>query len=196
MKKTVDDIEVAVAGVLVVPEQIDIEADSLIISLPEVVLGDSVQLRFTTRLVRNAAVMELDLGSSDSPGLWQDVEPAERRSNVVLLPDLATSNQLIGDLEVSSPVVTPNGDGINDKLELSFVVFKADNATPKVDIIDLAGRVVSRLQGEKEGPTQRFSWDGTNAGGETVEPGIYLFRIDVNAASGDATQLRTISVAY
>jgi len=133
---------------------------------------------------------------SETPGLWQDVEPAERRSNVVLLPDLAGSNRLIDDLQISSRVVTPNGDGINDAVELSFVVFKAQNSEPMVEIADLAGRVVTRLTATIDGPTRRFAWNGRNAAGEAVEPGVYLFRIDVNSDSGDATELRTVSVAY
>jgi hypothetical protein len=190
------DIEVKVGAETVVPSSISIDVDSLMLSLPLKVTGDSVQVSFTTKLVRNASVVELDLGSSDSPGLWQDVEPASRRSNVVLLPDLLTSDKLIDDLQISSSVFTPNGDGVNDQLELSFVVFKADTAEPHVDVLDLAGRNITRLQGRTEGPTRHFSWDGTDAAGKHVEPGLYLFRIDANAAAGDATQLRTVSVVY
>ena len=191
-----DAVEIMVAGQIIAPTGMEITADSLVIELPQVVQGDSVQIAFTTRLVRNAAVVELDLGLSETPGLWQDVEPAERRSNVVLLPDLAGSNRLIDDLQISSRVVTPNGDGINDAVELSFVVFKAQNSEPMVEIADLAGRVVTRLTATIDGPTRRFAWNGRNAAGEAVEPGVYLFRIDVNSDSGDATELRTVSVAY
>ncbi len=192
----VSDIEVVIGVERVDLTAVHIDADSLILSLPVKVTSDSVQVSFTTRLVRNASVVELDLGARDTPGLWQDVEPASRRSNVVLLPDLLTSDKLIDDLQMSSSVFTPNGDGINDQLELSFVVFKADTAEPYVDILDLAGQSIIRLSGQVEGPTRRFNWDGTDGAGKHVEPGIYLFRIDANAAAGDATQLRAISVAY
>ena len=191
-----DEVEVEVAGQQVVPTAMDIAADSLLIDLPQVVQGDSVQVAFTTRLVRNAAVVDADLGLSDVPGLWQDVEPAERRSNVVLLPALADSDRLIGDLQLSSRVLTPNGDGVNDAVELSFVVFKAQDAVPMVEVSDLVGRPVAQLTSVAEGPTRRFRWNGQDAAGTTVPPGIYLWRIDVNADSGDAIELRVVEVAY
>ena len=191
-----DDVEIMVAGQAIVPMSMEIMADSLLIELPQVVEGDSVQIAFTTRIVRNAAVVELDLGLNESPGLWQDVEPAGRRSNVVLLPDLAGSNRLIDDLQISNRVVTPNGDGVNDHVELSFVVFKAQTAEPKVEVTNLAGQLVVTLAAEIDGPVRRFIWDGLNSDGTTVQPGVYLCRIDVNSDSGDATELRTVSVAY
>ena len=91
--------------------------DSLFVELPRAVLADSVQVSFTTRVLQNATVFVLDLGASDRPGLWQSVEPAERRSNLVMLPDLP-GGSLIGDLSFSTPVLTPNGDGINDEVEV------------------------------------------------------------------------------
>ena len=191
-----DEVEVTVAGQAVVPESMKIAADSLLIDLPQVVQGDSVQVGFTTRLVQNAAVVEADLGLSDAPGLWQDVEPAARRSNVVLLPELADSDRLIGDLQLSTRVLTPNGDGVNDAVELSFVVFKAQQAVPKVEVSDLAGRPVVSLTPVAQGPTRRFTWNGRDATGALAPPGIYLWRIDVNADSGDATALRVVEVAY
>ena len=195
-----DEVEVRVASEVVVPDAMDMAADSLLIHLPQVVQGDSVQVSFTTRLVRNAAVIEADLGLSDAPGLWQDVEPAERRSNVVLLPELADSDRLIGDLQLSGRVLTPNGDGVNDSVELSvelsFVVLKAQDAVPMVEVRDLVGRPVAQLTPVAEGPTRRFKWTGQDADGAIVPPGIYLWRIDVNADSGDAIELRVVEVAY
>ena len=61
-----DEVEVTVAGQVVAPTAMNIAADSLLIDLPQVVQGDSVQVAFTTRLVRNAAVVDADLGLSDA----------------------------------------------------------------------------------------------------------------------------------
>jgi len=191
-----ENVEIKIGDRDTVSPDVQIVADSLVIDLPEVVLGDSVQISFTTRLVRNAAVVDLDLGLSEIPNLWQDVEPAERRSNVVLLPDMASSNRLIDDLHISGRVLTPNGDGVNDAAQLSFVIFKAQSAEPTVEIIDLSGRVVAELRAIIDGPTRRFVWNGRDRVGTMVDPGVYLFRVDVNSDSGDATELRAFSVAY
>ncbi|MXW81073.1 MAG: hypothetical protein F4Z57_19220, partial [Gemmatimonadetes bacterium] len=93
-------------------------------------------------------------------------------------------------------VLTPNGDGINDAVELSFVVFKAQDAVPMVEVRDLVGRPVVQLTPVAEGPTRLFTWNGQDSAGATVPPGIYLWRIDVNADSGDAIELRVVEVAY
>ncbi len=192
----VDDLEIRVGGLPVDPLSVELEVDSLHVTLPESVLDDSISIGFTTRLVQNASVIDLDLGSSSFPGLWQDVEPAARRSNVVLLPDLMNSDRLIDDLKFSNRIFTPNGDGVNDELTLSFVLLKADSVEPHIQILDMAGRVVARLSGESTGPSRRFVWDGRNEAGQPVAPGVYLYRIDANADAGEATQIYTVSVAY
>ena len=192
----VNDLEIRVGGLPVDPLAVELEVDSLRVTLPEAVLDDSISIGFTTRLVQNASVIDLDLGSSSFPGLWQDVEPAARRSNVVLLPDLMNSDRLIDDLKFSNRIFTPNGDGVNDELTLSFVLLKADSVEPHIQILDMAGRVVARLSGESTGPSRRFVWDGRSEAGQPVAPGVYLYRIDANADAGEATQIYTVSVAY
>ena len=192
----VNDLEIRVGGLPVDPLAVELEVDSLRVTLPEAVLDDSISIGFTTRLVQNASVIDLDLGSSSFPGLWQDVEPAARRSNVVLLPDLMNSDRLIDDLKFSNRIFTPNGDGVNDELTLSFVLLKADSVEPHIQILDMAGRVVARRSGESTGPSRRFVWDGRNGAGQPVAPGVYLYRIDANADAGEATQIYTVSVAY
>ena len=79
-------VSVMVGAEQVVPATLAMQADSLLIALPQVISGDSLQVSFTTRLLQNATVFALDLGSSAAPGLWQSVEAAERRSNIVMLP--------------------------------------------------------------------------------------------------------------
>ena len=102
-------VSVMVGTEQIVPATLDMQADSLLIELPQVISGDSLQVSFTTRLLQNATVFVLDLGLSEAPNLWQSVEAAERRSNIVMLPELTDSGQLISDLQLASTTVTPNG---------------------------------------------------------------------------------------
>jgi len=191
-----NDVELSIGGVSVAPVGVEQLGDSLLVRLPNSVTQDSVQVQFNARLVENATVFALDLGQSERPGLWQSVEPAARRSNLVMLPDLPASGHLIGDLSFSSPVVTPNGDGVNDAIEVRFIVLKATDAVPKIEIFDLSGRVVTELSAEADGLARRFSWSGRDAAGQVVAPGLYLFRIDLGAQSGEDTALHSLSVAY
>ena len=183
-------------GVETVSATAFLRGDSLLVALPDPVRDDSVRVHFTTHLVRNATLFALDLGSSAHPGLWQSVEPAARRANIVMLPELTNSSQLIDDFFISSPTLTPNGDGINDRLEVRFIVLKVEGREPRVEVFDLARRKVAVLAPVAEGLHHIFTWDGTQASGAVVEPGIYVLRVDLGADAGDDTMLRTISVAY
>ena len=134
-------VETGAGSALAAPASL--RGDSLLVALPEPIRDDSVRVSFTARLVRNATVFGLDLGSSAHPDLWQSVEPAERRANIVMLPALTGSTRLIDDLSISSPVLTPNGDGVNDQIRISFVAFKIEGRMPRARIYDLAGRLVA-----------------------------------------------------
>ena len=191
------DIDVQIGGVTVEPSFIDIRTDSLHIGLPFSVTSDSVQISFTTRVVQNATLFGLDLGSSERPDLWQSVEAETRRANIVMLPALADATQLIDELSLSSPVLTPNGDGANDEVQIRFVVFKVTEQTPRVFIYDLAGRPVAELPPPTvQGAAYVFSWTGHDAAGNLVRPGAYIYRIDLGADAGGDTTLRTVAVAY
>ena len=191
------DVEVRVGGSHTEPSSIDIRADTLQIGLSSAITADSVQVSFTTRVVHNATLFGLDLGSSSYPDLWQSVEPLMRRANIVMLPTLTSTTQLIDDLSISSPMLSPNGDGINDEVVIRFVAFKVTQRTPQVYIFDLAGRPVAELVTPTiDGLAHVFTWNGRATQGNLVPPGTYLCRIDLAADAGDDTALRTIAVAY
>ena len=191
------DIDVQIGGVTVELSFVDIRADTLLIGLPFAVKSDSVQISFTTRVVQNATLFGLNLGSNERPDLWQSVEAETRRANIVMLPALADATKLIDELSLSSPVLTPNGDGANDEVQIRFVAFKVTKQTPRVLIYDLAGRPVSELPPPTvQGAAYVFSWTGRDAAGNLVRPGAYLYRIDLGADAGVDTTLRTVAVAY
>ena len=191
-----DGVGLSVGGSATEPAAISVRDDSLFVTLPEKVIGDSLQVGFTARVLQNAAVFTLDLGDSARPGVWQSVEPASRRANVVLLPDLPGNDQLIEDLRVEPALFTPNGDGINDLLAISFVVLKAMTTDARVQIFDLVGRGVARLAPMEADGRQVYTWSGHDADGGLVPPGTYVCRIDLGVSQGDDIDLRVVAVAY
>ncbi|MEE3259935.1 MAG: hypothetical protein VX293_12055 [Candidatus Latescibacterota bacterium] len=192
-----EDVAVRVGGREIEPKALSHASDSLLIDLPMAVRTDSVEVSFTTRVVHNATVFGLDLGSSAHPDLWHSVEPAERRANIVMLPALTGSRQLIDALELSSRVLTPNGDGVNDQVEIRFVSFKVEGRMPQGRIFDLAGRLIAELPAPAiSGRAHTFAWSGLGRDGALVRPGAYLCRIELGADAGEDTVLRTIAVAY
>ena len=191
-----DDLTLRIGDKTVAPERIEQIGDSLFIALPRTITADSIKVAFTTRVLHNATLFPLDLGLAVRPGLWQSVEPAERRSNIVMLPDLTRSRQLINGFALASPVITPNGDGANDELDMRFVVFKLDAATPTLRLYDLAGRQIAAVQAAPTETGQRVIWTGRDAAGDLVAPGLYLYRLDLGADAGSDTRTGTIAVAY
>jgi hypothetical protein len=190
------EVSLRVGGQAVHPRSVSAEGDSLLVALSQRVLDDSVEVDFTTKVVDNATVFGVDLGLSGRPGLWQSVEPASRRANVVLLPELTASHRLIGDLRLSSGVLTPNGDGVHDRVELTFVAFKVEGSAPRVGVYDLAGGKVVELGAVVEGGQYVSWWDGRDGGGQRVIPGLYVCRLDLGAEAGEDTALRFLAVAY
>ena len=113
------DITVHIDNADIDPTAVEIDNNKLLIDLPFAVTSDTIEVNFTARVVRHATIISLELGSSDRPGLWQSVEAVSRRANMVMLPELIGTSQLIGNLAISSPVLTPNGDGANDSFRSS-----------------------------------------------------------------------------
>jgi len=93
-------------------------------------------------------------------------------------------------------VFSPNGDGINDEVQIRFVLFKAVDAEPTVRIFDLSGREVVALKGERDSDLKSFTWAGLDAKGDIIPPGIYFCRIDGETESGQDEVLRSLSVVY
>ena len=193
---TTGEVGLRIGGEEVAPEAVSLHGDSLLVSLPRIVVADSVEVDFTARIWDNAALFALDLGIGERLGIWQSVVPSERRANIVLLPDLPVQSALVGDVEIAPAAFTPNGDGVNDAVEISFTVFKAKGIKPQVQIFDVAGRLVAQLAGSEGVGRWHFRWSGRVADGALALPGMYLCRIEPGTASGSAAVLWPLAVAY
>ncbi|RKY66844.1 MAG: hypothetical protein DRQ02_08190 [Candidatus Latescibacterota bacterium] len=101
-------------------------------------------------------------------------------------------------VDVSPRVFTPNGDRVNDRLQISYVLLKLTApATINILVYDLSGRLVREIYSGKDraGRYQR-TWDGKDKDGQPVLPGTYIYLISVNTNSGSSQKMGTVSVAY
>ena len=104
---------------------------------------------------------------------------------------------LIDEFALASSIITPNGDGVNDALDMRFVVFKVDpDVVSTLALYDLAGRQVAEVEATATDTGRRITWDGRDGDGALVDPGVYLYRLDLGAASGQSTRTGTVAVAY
>ena len=113
------------------------------------------------------------------------------------LTDLGQSS--IQSLQLSSPVATPNGDGVNDVIEISFDLVNLSDGVPvTLGLYDLAGRkMVDVFDGTAASGRQSATWDGSvDDTGSLAAPGVYILRLDVSADEGSNTSLGIVSVAY
>lgn len=126
-------------------------------------------------------------------------ESLEDRNSLGVAADISRTQGLLDNLRLSSPVITPNGDGRNDDLMISFDLLRlTEPRAVEVAIYDLSGRRVALVDDdERKIGGYIVPWSGTYDGTrDLVPPGIYLIRIRVEADDAEATLTRSVAVAY
>ena len=123
----------------------------------------------------------------------------EDRNTLTVVADITRQEKgQVGNLDLAPNPFTPNGDGINDQLRISYDVRRVLRASPvEVGVYDLAGRRV-RVIGRYEFTTGGYTdtWDGKGDGGSMVPPGIYMLRIVADTDAEESVALKLVSVAY
>ena len=138
---------------------------------------------------------------SQTGELGQDVVPGdatpEAQSNRLSIQG-ALRQELVLELKADPPVFSPNGDGINDQLQVSYILLRALSQVPiDVTLYDLSGRAIRQLQnnGALNGPQQLF-WDGKNEDGAMAPPGLYLLRLSIDTDTGSENRTLLVGLAY
>lgn len=93
---------------------------------------------------------------------------------------------------------TPNGDGINDFVDLSYTILKLSAPAPvHIVVYDLSGHPVRHLcaTAEKDG-VHSHQWDGKDDAGHAVSPGIYLYHITLDADAESQSVIGAAHVVY
>jgi hypothetical protein len=194
-------------------------ADSLWIRFPVQVTAPRgkgkqalVEVRFRSKVILSGSFFTAFVAKRPATGqapAWQRVDVEEKdatelvsgRSSLLFVP--VAEGKLIDDLSITPSVFTPNGDGMNDCLEIAFTLLKVNTQrSVNVLISTLKGEAVRELVPERQlaglGSSGRYGvrWCGDSDGGTILPPGTYLCQIRASSDSGDIAAIRPIYVVY
>ena len=171
--------------------------------LPErIAAAERVELGFAATVFQNNTRFRAFLErKSGLDTLRQQVDPGDAISDLEGAGDavsLPVDGSLLTRLDMGAGVFTPNGDGVNDALAISFDVLKVIDARPiEARVYDLRGQLVRTLR-DAAGVAghYRLIWDGRRDSGAMAQPGLYLFRVQIAGDSATRTLVRSISLSY
>ncbi len=199
--------EVRIGGVAIeYTAQIAPDSTRFTIRLPrhlrQVDSGGVIEVLFRAPVLRYSTAFDGWVRDTERPQeLPQRINPGDAANELVsevLAVRTSFSGRLLADLQVSPKVFTPNGDGVNEAVLFTFNLLQLTDAVPvKLEVYDLAGRRCRVIHsGLQQSGHFEFAWDGRDDEGGLVAPGLYLYRLGVEAQRGQVQENGTVAVVY
>ena len=173
---------------------------------PVVGAGQLVRVGYTAPIFRNGTTLAVGVrhteGVRESDKPWQRVEAGDATPMVAgntLSIGLPLRAAVLDQVKLLPNPFTPNGDGVNDEVQIGFSVFKINaDRQVEVSIYTLNGRRVWQTTQMTGSGEESVPWNGMDQAGVTVPPGLYLVRVALDADSdqGDTSIAKLIAVAY
>ena len=180
--------------------------EELAVVLPERVgpgAAEGVRVVFVADVFSLAWTFSGEVYNDGVDALPQPVEPgdasAELGTNSLRVLGMAgQSDGPVVGLDFSTRVLTPNGDGVHDEVEIGYALVGLPEDVPvmfKVYALD-GRRVVQRSLGAQRFGVQRVRWDGRDEDGVLLSPGIYLVEVAPEAERQGVRRLRPLTLIY
>ena len=190
--------------VAVEPEAISESDGQLVVRLPRRIESDEpLRVIFGTEVFVFANTFAGEVFDSQSEDLPQPVESGDVNdevgtSSLQVFGLSGEAQAVIDHMRFSSGVVTPNGDGVNDEVTIEYLLFRLPQELPiTLDIYGLDGRQVARIdKGTQGAGPQSIHWDGRDANGQLLAPGLYLISLNIDSEFKSFRHLQPIGVAY
>ena len=101
-------------------------------------------------------------------------------------------------ISLSAPaLITPNGDGINDQLLISFDLINVLSARPlHLRLYDLSGQPLFVQERAGQAGHIAWHWDGHDLHGQRVPPGLYIAELHIAGDAGDRSVRQIVAVVY
>ena len=164
--------------------------------------GTPVEIDFEARVLRSGAPFDVRVLDTRRPlAVRQKVAAGDANSliesnSTSVVTTAAVSSVLEGGVEPR--VISPNDDGINDAVTISYDLLEIiGHAGVRVDISDLSGRLVRVVyDGDDHVGHYNKMWDGTDDAGNLVPPGTYLYRIKAGSDRDERVLLGIVHVVF
>ena len=198
--------ELWIDGQITAPSEITEDGDGLtVVLLERVTAANNAPLRvvFAAEVFELATTFIGEVTDSRTQTLPQpvidgDAGQALSTNSLRVLSISGRQPAALQDLRFSTPVLTPNGDGVHDELRIDYQLFGLPERIPvNLEIYALDGhRVATVPQGQQTSGPQTARWDGRNENGEALPPGVYLIGVAVQSERNGDTALRPLGLAY
>ena len=180
--------------------------ESLEVLLPRKVTAESnepLRVVFAAEVFARATTFTGEVLTEDESLLPQPIEPGDASATVStnslrVLGAADPAAEIVQRVRLSSGAVTPNGDGVNDRLAIEYALFLLPAPVPVVlDVYDLAGRRRARVEVGAQGTgPQRAFWDGRDAEGALLPPGLYVLDLALVTEAKRGRALRLVGLVY
>ena len=190
----------------VVASEVVESANELTIRLPERLnagRSELIRVVFAAEVFDFAWTFDGEVLDSQSQSLPQPVRDGDvggdvSTSTLRVLASSTTQAEKIRDLRLSTAVITPNRDGVNDLLEIEYVLLGLPRTVAaRLNIHALDGRKVATLAaGHQKSGLQRIRWDGRDASGALLPTGLYLLGLEVEGEAAVIKRLIPVGLAY
>ena len=178
------------------------EPHRLAVSFPRLQEQDSgtlVEVDFAAQVLRYGAIFAAQVSDSDQPlEVPQGVNPgdatAKYEGNRVSVATAAQEQRML-QVRVEPTIFTPNGDDRNDEIGIFYHILEITGRSQvAVEVWDLSGHRVRQVYSGADGIGEyERAWDGRDETGGLVPPGIYLYRVSVDA---DREKVEKTGVLY
>ncbi len=167
----------------------EIQADRFAVSFPRLQGEDDsfkqLEVRFVVPVLRFGTEFSGWVFDSNDPDqIKQQIRPGNatfRFSGDGLAVNTPVGGRLLVDIAVTSNPLTPNGDGVNETVEIAYKLREVTVSRPvQLAIYNLAGQLVVKLPPITARSGEfAHSWDGRDDAQQLVPPGTYIWRLQL-----------------
>jgi hypothetical protein len=122
---------------------------------------------------------------------------SDRNSLNVVTSVAQAIGEVVARVQLGPNPFTPNGDGINETVGITYDVLRVIEPVPvTLAIYDLSGRVVRTWTTTRKVGSFAERWDGRDAGGALLPPGMYVARLSADTDAKDFAATRVVALVY